>query len=93
MFINQLIAIPTLLIATIFLYRARKNYFITLIPLMFYTFILSTFILNANIGFRINLITAEIIGIIISVITVIALFYNMKKDKLKLLAEENKSNN
>ena len=54
MFINQLIALPVLLIASIFLYRQRKNYFITLIPFLFYVFILSTFILNAKIGFNIN---------------------------------------
>lgn len=92
MFINQLIAVPTLLIATIFLYRSRKNYFITLIPLIFYIFILSTFILNAKIGFNINLITAEIIGIIVSVLSIIILFFNMKKDKLKMLAENENIN-
>lgn len=92
MFINQLIAIPTLLIATIFLYRTRKNYFITLIPLMFYIFILSTFILNAKIGFNINLITAEIIGILISILSTVILFFNMKKDKLRLIAKEDVAN-
>lgn len=91
MFINQLIALPTLLIATIFLYRNKKNYFITLIPLMFYTFILSTFILNAKIGFNINLYVAEGIGVILSVLTVIILFFNMKKDELKLIADSEKS--
>ena len=54
---------------------------------MFYTFILTTFILNAKIGFNINLATSEIIGIIVMIITVIVLFRNMQKDKLKLLAE------
>lgn len=92
MFINQLIAIPTLLIATIFLFRLRRNYFITLIPLVFYTFILSTFILNAKIGFNINLLAAEGIGIFVSVLTVILLFFNMKKDELKMLAENESSN-
>lgn len=93
MFINQLIAIPTLLIGTIFLYRARKNYLITLIPLMFYTFILSTFILNAKIGFNINLLAAEGIGVFVSVLTVILLFFNMRKDELKLLANDANSTN
>lgn len=91
MFINQLIAVPTLLIATIYLYRKRKNFYITLIPLVFYVFILSTFILNAKIGFNINLHYAEIIGILISVATVFLLFFNMKKDDLKLLAENENS--
>ena len=91
MFINQLIAVPTLLIATIYLYRKRKNFYITLIPLVFYVFILSTFILNAKIGFNINLHYAETIGILISVATVFLLFFNMKKDDLKLLAENENS--
>ena len=91
MFINQLIAVPSLLIATIYLYRKRKNFYITLIPLVFYVFILSTFILNAKIGFNINLHYAETIGILISVATVFLLFFNMKKDDLKLLAENENS--
>ena len=91
MFINQLIAVPSLLIATIYLYRKRKNFYITLIPLVFYVFILSTFILNAKIGFNINLHYAEIIGILISVATVFLMFFNMKKDDLKLLAENENS--
>ena len=88
MFINQLIAIPTLLIATVFLYKKGKNYFMTLIPLMFYTFILSTFILNAKIGFNINLGISEIIGVIVMIITVILLFKKMKKDKEELPENE-----
>ncbi|MCR5261790.1 MAG: hypothetical protein K6C94_08130 [Candidatus Gastranaerophilales bacterium] len=87
MFINQLIAIPTLLIATIFLYRKGKNYFMTLIPLMFYTFILTTFILNAKIGFNVNLGTSEIIGLIVMSIGVIFLFKKLKNDKAE--PEEN----
>jgi len=60
---------------------------------MFYTFILSTFILNAKIGFNINLLAAEGIGIFVSVLTVILLFFNMRKDELKLLANDENSTN
>lgn len=83
MFINQLIAIPTLLIGTIFLYRKKKNYFITFIPLLFYIFILCAFILNAKIGFNINLKISEIIALILSIISAVLFFVNMKKDEQK----------
>jgi carbon starvation protein CstA len=43
-FFNQLIAIPVLACATIFLYRVKKNYFITLLPALFYVFVTMTFI-------------------------------------------------
>lgn len=82
MFINQLIALPSLLIGTIFLYRQKKNYLITFIPFLFYVFVLSAFILNAKIGFNINLVLAQIIGIILALISAVLFFGEMKKDKL-----------
>lgn len=85
MFINQLIALPVLLIASIFLYRQRKNYFIALIPFLFYVFILSTFILNAKIGFNINLTISKIIALVISITVLVVFFINMvqyRKNKI-----------
>lgn len=71
-FFNQLIAIPVLLCASIFLYKLKKNYFIALIPALFYVFITMSFIFSEKIGFNLNLKTAEVIGLII---TLIALGY------------------
>ena len=85
MFINQLIALPVLLIASIFLYRQRKNYFIALIPFLFYVFILSTFILNAKIGFNINLTISKIIALVISIAVLVVFFIKMvqyRKNKI-----------
>ena len=85
MFINQLIALPVLLIASIFLYRQRKNYFIALIPFLFYVFILSTFILNAKIGFNINLTISKIIALVISITVLVVFFIKMvqyRKNKI-----------
>ncbi len=79
MFINQLIAIPTLLIATIFLYQKKKNYLITLIPFLFYIFILSAFILNAKIGFNINLKLSESIAAILTIISTCLFYWVMKR--------------
>ena len=75
-FFNQLIAIPTLICASIFLMMGKKNYFITLLPALFYVFITMTFIFNQKIGFNLPLKTSYIIGIII---TLIVYFYTKTK--------------
>jgi len=79
-FFNQLIAIPTLCCATVFLARAKKNYFITLLPALFYVFITMSFIFSEKIGFNLPLKYAEITGFIL---TLGALFYLMKSIKNK----------
>lgn len=63
-FFNQLIAIPTLVCGTIFLLKNKKNYFITLLPALFYVFITTTFICNQKIGFNLPFNISKIIGII-----------------------------
>ena len=84
-FVNQLIAIPTLLYATVYLYKHGKNYFITLIPGLFYIFITSSFILNAKIGFGLGYKISEILGIVVTLICLWAL-YNFR---MKVSEEEN----
>ena len=66
-FFNQLIAIPTLVCASIFLAKEKKNYFVTLIPALFYVFITMSFIFSEKIGFNLPLKYAEIIGILITI--------------------------
>ncbi len=78
-FTNQLIAIPTLLCATIFLIQLKKNYFITLIPALFYVFITMSFIFNEKIGFNLPLNIAEIIAGIFVVIISIYIFKKKKE--------------
>ena len=77
-FFNQLIAIPTLTCATIFLAIKKKNYFVTLLPVLFYVFITMSFIFSEKIGFNLPLKQAEIIGCIL---TIAALVYIIKKIK------------
>ena len=77
-FFNQLIAIPVLLCGTIFLAKTRKNYFITLIPALFYVFITMSFIFSEKIGFNLPLKHAEIIG---AFLTFAVLIYIIKKIK------------
>ena len=78
-FFNQLIAIPTLCCATIFLALKKKNYFITLLPALFYVFITMSFIFSEKIGFNLPLKYAEIIGLVITIATLIFLVKNIRK--------------
>ena len=77
-FVNQLIAIPTFIYATIFLYKNKKNYFITLLPGLFYIFITMSFIFNAKIGFGLPYVISQWIGVIFAAA---GLFYIIKKFK------------
>jgi carbon starvation protein CstA len=77
-FFNQLIAIPTLCCATVYLALSKKNYLVTLLPAMFYVFITMSFIFSEKIGFNIPLQYAEIIGIILTFIAFISLMKHIK---------------
>ena len=77
-FFNQLIAIPCLACASIYLKSQNKNYFVTLIPALFYVFITMSFILNAKIGFGIDLLYSEIAAIILTILSAI---YILKKHR------------
>ena len=80
-FFNQLIAIPTLLCATIYLGNENKNYIPTLLPALFYIFITMSFIFSEKIGFGLPLIIAEIIAIIITILSVLYVFNVIKHRK------------
>ena len=78
-FVNQLIAIPTFLYATVFLYKNGKNYLITLIPGLFYIFITSSFILNAKIGFNLAYCVSQITAVFITVLSLYFICKNLLK--------------
>lgn len=71
-FVNQMIAIPTFLYSSVYLYNNKKNYLITLIPGLFYIFITAFFILNSNIGFSLEYRLSEIIAVVVVLISIIA---------------------
>lgn len=75
-FVNQLISIPTFLIATIFLYENKKNFYITLLPGLFFIFITSSFIFNAKIGLNLPYWLSEALGVMV---TIISLLFIIKK--------------
>lgn len=80
-FFNQLIAIPTLICATIYLAKENKNYLPTLLPALFYVFITMAFIFSEKIGLGLPLIYAEIIAIIITILAFLYVFKIIQKNK------------
>ena len=80
-FFNQLIAIPTLTCAAIYAYKQGKNYFVALIPALFYVFITMSFIFHEKIGFNLPLNVSEIIGFVLTVITTIYVIHLCKNAK------------
>lgn len=79
-FTNQFIAIFALSMITVYLYIRNKNFWISLLPGMFYTFVVMAFILHAPIGFgftrwegagyTISYIVAGIITLIYAYLTI-----------------------
>lgn len=78
-FFNQLIAIPVLICAAIFLAKEKKNYLVTALPALFYVFITMSFIFSEKIGFNLPLKQAEIIGLLLSVWVALYLYKLIKK--------------
>ena len=70
-FFNQLIAIPVLLCAAIYLAKEKKNCIPAILPALFYVFITMSFIFSEKIGFGLPLIAAEIIAIFITILALI----------------------
>ena len=66
-FFNQLIAIPVLGCATVYLAKHKKNYFVTLLPMLFYVFVTMSFIFYEKIGFHLPLEYAFVMGLVITI--------------------------
>lgn len=81
-FFNQLIAIPTLCCATIYLALNKKNFIITLLPALFYVFITTSFIFSEKIGFGLPLEYSQIIGAILTFIVLILLIKHIKRQDI-----------
>lgn len=80
-FVNQLIAIPTFLYATVYLYKNKKNYFITLLPGLFYIYITMSFIMSAKIGLNLNWGISNATAIALTLLSLFALWkYRLKEE-------------
>ena len=75
---NQTVAVITLLVVSAWLYRYGKNYWVTLIPGVFYLYVCTTFILNAPIGFNLSWPMAYGVGAVVSFALLLAWFYRTK---------------
>lgn len=82
---NQTVATFAFFAMAVYLASEKKNYFTVLIPGAFYCFVVSSYILNASIGFRLPMNLAYIGGTIITIL----LTYLTYKRGLK--AAENRS--
>ncbi|TDL77923.1 carbon starvation CstA family protein [Peribacillus frigoritolerans] len=71
---NQSTAVIALWVGTMYLFIAKKNYWIAMIPGIFMTMVTVTYILNAPIGFGLSM-TTSYIGAAIATIAVIVTFY------------------
>lgn len=86
-FTNQLVALFALAVATSYLINRGKNYLIALIPGMFYTFIVSSFILyDPAVGFGINITTAYIIAAIVTALYAYFTVTKSNKNKDRIAA-------
>lgn len=71
---NQATAVIALFVGSMYLYIAKKNYFISLIPGTFMLLMVLTYILNAKIGFGLSWSTSWIGGAIGTVILLVLFF-------------------
>lgn len=67
-FTNQLVAVFALALITVYLRMHKKPYIITLIPGMFYAFIVSSYIASADIGLHLPMNIAYVIGVIVAIL-------------------------
>ena len=76
---NQLLATTTLWMATSYLYKEKRCYWITLLPAGFMTAICSSYILYDKLGFRLPLDISSIVGVILGVALVIIFIWKHRK--------------
>ncbi|GGA79180.1 carbon starvation CstA family protein [Ornithinibacillus halotolerans] len=82
---NQATAVIALWIATMYLFVKGKNYLVSLAPALFMTYMVFVYILNAKIGFNLDLNISFVVGIILTIILTIFFFKHAKKNKANKL--------
>ncbi|MHA6259256.1 carbon starvation CstA family protein [Sporosarcina sp. CAU 1771] len=78
---NQATAAIALWIATMYLFIKGKNYIVSLIPAIFITYMVFIYILNAKIGFKLDLNVSYIVGLVLTIVLVILFFIKAKHNK------------
>lgn len=86
-FTNQLVAVFALGVSTSYLYNKNKAYLMTLIPGIFYTFIVFSFIFNAKgIGFGLDYTISLVIGAVLAVLYAVCIL-KISKSRRKIIDE------
>lgn len=85
---NQSTAVIALFVGAMYLYIAKKNYFIPLIPGAFMLVMVITYILNAQIGFRMNMTASWIGGFVGAAVLIVLFFIQAKKARANNLPLE-----
>lgn len=83
---NQATAAIALWIATMYLFIKGKNYFVSLIPALFISYMVFVYILNQKIGFNLDLNVSFIVGLVLTAILSVMFFIkarNNKKNKIE----------
>ena len=76
---NQTIAVFTFAVITIYMIRKKQPYGMALLPGMFYMYVISSFILNAAVGFHLPWTASYIIGGLLTVLYAVCLVFYGKK--------------
>ncbi len=71
---NQTISIFCFALITIYLKKQAKNYFISLLPGMFYCFVISSYIFNAKIGANLSMTNSYILAAIATIAYAVMIF-------------------
>lgn len=82
---NQATAAIALWIATMYLFIKGKNYFVSLVPGLFMTYMVFVYILNEKIGFNLNLKVSFIVGLVLTVILTVMFFNKAKKNRVETI--------
>lgn len=80
---NQTIAVFAFALITVYLLRNGKNYLMSLIPGMFYCFIITSYIYNAQIGLRIPMTISYVLAAISTIVYAVAVVKWGKKSLTK----------
>ncbi|UOQ49150.1 carbon starvation protein A [Gracilibacillus caseinilyticus] len=78
---NQSTAVIALWIATMYLYIKGKNYVVSLVPAVFMSYMVFVYILNAKIGFNLDLNLSFIVGIVLTIGLTYLFFKKARRNK------------
>lgn len=90
---NQTIAVFSFAVITVYMIREKQPYGMALLPGMFYMYVISSFILNAAVGFHLPWVASYIIGGVLTVLYAVCLVFYGRKIILKRKESQKESEN